>query len=867
MAKGFLNRWRASRVFPALAALILLSPWLPGHGGEALTSGEKNALARGTQSPLEESYLPFDSGPNAIRTLGPPPGFEDAATPQTTLVDVYYGGRFLLSTLAEFTRETIHFRQPREITQLVPDLRSPEQFTTMLSQVLATHAELVCLREEQPLCGRLDPDDVGVIFDDRSFRVDLFIHRDQLKAPDPTRRNYLPPPDHRHLTLVQNLQSLYTNSSLGEERYSLFGRSRLARGHQFGFANWVSTQENDLSVDEIGYRRDFSDHQFTLGLFETETGMLRALPRQPLLGVSVGRSLNMRTDLDAAIASPIEVFLPSRSRVDILRDGRLISSAFYDVGIQLIDTGRLPPGSYLVDIAVTDASGNTRIEQQLFVKSSLLAPPGEPLWFVELGDVRARAGQEDSFPHHQDTPLLRTGYRWRPDRFQQWGLGLAGASTGKDHLGELSVNALFAGLQAGGEIFATDENGWGYSLRAASRWRDNHLSVNMQRIRADDVPGEPEDFRLLPFEQRLYNARFSRPFRGGQLGVNLSYSEQVDGTRQRRKNLQYTRHIELQSRNSLQWRVEIGDENGDLRGQLTLQWLGSRGHWRDSARLAYSDSEAGDPRDGFSGSVASRWHDRHSALGDLAVGGRLEAESNDRFTAGIDGDQRSAYGRLRAGVTATDERGPGRTGVSYTSLLGYDTSLLIGEEGGPVMGGALPAEGGVIVDLRDAPQGQFDLTVNGSAYTHASGGKRVALTLPPYAEYRLGLADRGSRLVSFDATPYQFPLYPGQVVTRSWALTTVNVLVGRVFVRTSVCDDKGANCRRDWQALGNTRIEGVEGYAITDELGYLQAEVASQTRALRAVVDGQTCTIDLSAVTAEQNVMRAPRLHCIQPEH
>ncbi len=851
-------------LFHILAIVLLLSKCLLGHSEERFGAHE-------TVHPTEyvltgESDAPVQSLRKVIRTLGPPPGFENVDAPQITLVDVYYGGRFLVSTLAEFTAETIFFRQPDEITQRIPELLAPEPFTRLLSKKFATHAQMVCVRDEQPLCGRLEPNDVGVIFDDRSFRVDLFVHRDQLKAPDPARRLYLPSPDHELLTLVQNLQSVYINSSLGDERYSLFGRSRLSRGTQFGFANWVGTQENAFSVDEIGYRRDFADHQFTVGLFETDTNMLRALPRKPLLGISVGRSLSMRTDLDAAIASPIEVFLPSRSRVDILRDGRLISSEFYDVGIQLIDTGRLPSGSYLVDIAVTDSSGNTRTQQQLFVKSSLLAPPGEPLWFLELGDVRARSEVDDSFPRHRGTPLLRSGYRWRHEQFRQLGLGLAGASTGQEYFGELSVNALLAGLQAGAEVFASDENGWGYSLRAASRWGESHLSVSLQRIQSDNKGDDSDDFRLLPAAQRFYNARFSRALWGGQLGLNFSYSGQEGGASQRRKNLQYSRNIALNSRRSLQWRVEIGEENGDLRGQLTLHWSSNRGRWRDSARLAYSDSEASEIGKGFSGGVASRWHNRDSALGDIAVGARLEADVNDRVTAGLDGDQRSAYGRFRAGVTATDERGQRVGGASYTSLLAYDTSLLVGGQGEIALGGAIPAEGGVILDLRDAPEGEFDVIVNGSRSTRARGGKRVALTLPAYDEYRVGLADRGTRLVSFDAAPHQFPLYPGQVVTRSWSLTTINVLVGRVFARLAVCEDNGANCQLDWQALSDTYIEGVEGYAITDEAGYLQAEVASQTKQLTALVEGSTCTIDLRNITVEQNVMRAPRLYCLSPE-
>lgn len=778
------------------------------------------------------------------------------------MVDVYYGGRFLLSTLAEYTPEHIRFRRPRELVERIPTLSQPEDAVALLRRDLETHSDRVCVRSEQPLCGRLDPADIGVIFDERRFRVDVFIHHELLVRPDPGERRYLPPPDHDNLTLVQNLRSLYTNNSGGEERYSLFGRSRVGKGNQFGFANWVSTQEQSISVDELGYRNDFQDHQLTVGLFETSTGMLRALPRQPLVGASFGRSLQLRADLEAAIASPIELFLPSRSRVDIFRDGRLVSSAFYEVGNQLIDTSRLPAGSYSVDIVITDSSGEERVEQQLFVKSSLLAPPGESLWFVDLGRVRNRAGQ-DSFPADFGSNLLRAGYRWRQN--SRLGFGVAGASTGDDHLGEFSANLLFDGLQAGGEVFASDEGGWGYSLRAASRWRDYNLSVNMQRVRADDPLREPftaaPEFRLLPVEQRLYSAQLTRPLLGGQLGLNVTERQQVDGSQRRRSNLEYSRGQRLGYGQSLQWRFEVGEEEGDWRGQLTLQWRNTRGNWRDNTRLAYSESQLQDARDGVSAGIGTRWRDSNRFAGDLSLGARLDTEPGGRRSAAFDGDHRSAYGRANAAMTVVDNREQSG-GPQVFSLLGYDTSLVVGEERRPLVGGPSPAESGVVLDLRDAPGANFDVMVNGGRHTSARGGSRVAITLPSYTDYRLRLANRGASLVSFDPAPYQFALYPGQVVTRSWELTTVNVLVGRIYMPQRVCDADG-DCETRLQALEGVPIEGADGYAVTDVGGFLQAEVDSRVTELRARVNGRPCSIDLSGIEAVDSIMRAPRLLCV----
>jgi Mat/Ecp fimbriae outer membrane usher protein len=797
---------------------------------------------------------------NGIRTTGAPPGFERWYEPQTTLVDLYYAGRFVLSTLAEYTLETVTFHSPEEIVARIPQLRDAENLVEKLSRPLPANTDRVCVRPDQPLCGRLSPEDVGIIFDETRFRVDLFLHRDMLLRPERGEAVYLPPPDHQRVTLVQNLSVLHAASSRADDRYSVFGRTRLGRGSQHGFANWVSTDQRDISFDELGYRNDFQDHQLTVGLFEPRTDALRAMPRQPLLGIAFARSLKTRMDVDALIATPIELFLPTRSRVDIFRDGRLISSEFYEAGNQLIETARLPTGSYNVQLVITDAAGEVRVEEQLFIKSPLLAPPGEPQWFVEAGRVRSRA-RLDTFPRDLDTDLLRAGYRWRQ---APWlGLGLAGASTGSQQLGEFSGSLLFDRLEAGGEVYASDEGGWGYGLRAVGRWAGFTVGANAQRTRADDHARNLDDplaFHLLPRDQRFVSAQLSRRLGQGHLTLRATESQLADGSRRRSSSLQFNHVRPLGWRGSLQTRVEAGEVEGDLRGQLTLQWRNRRGRWQDTLRLAAIESELPGEASGVAAGIGTRWRDGDLLASDLDIGARLDMEPGGRRSAILDGDHRSHRGRGRAAVSAVDNRRDAQR-TAYFSTVGYETSLVVGEQWRPVVGGPLPGEAAAILDLRDAPEGRFDVLVDGRRQLSTLGGRRVALALPPYQEYRVSLLDRGERLVNLDAEPRQFPLYPGNVVTRDWALTPLNILVGRVFHTAVVCPE-GEPCREERRPLAGARLQGVQGQAVSDEEGFVQAEVSARVQRLTSRVDDESCTIDLSGYQAKNGVIRAPQLLC-----
>jgi len=777
------------------------------------------------------------------RSKGIPPGFEEWFAPQKTAVDLYYGGRFLMTTLVEYTLDQMTFLNPPEVAARVPGLRSAAEFSILLATPLPTHSDQVCIRPNQPLCGRLEPVDVGVIFDETRFRADLFVHPSLLLEAQRLSEQYLPEPVHQHPTLVQNLGALYAGSSDGMNRFSLFGRTRLGHGRGHGFANWVSTDENALSVDELGYRHDFKDIQVGAGLFEPAVDALRAVPRQAIMGVSVARSLLTRTDLDSVIASPIELFIPVRGRVDIFRDGRLISTGFYEAGNQSIDTSRLPGGAYNIEIVITDVSGATRTVRQLFIKSSLMAPPGEPLWFVDAGRVMQRAPLEN-FPNEYGATQLRAGYRWRQ---RQWlGFGTAAALTDNESLVELSAGLLFDWLEGGAELYASSAGGSGFGLRGLTHWKELVASVNFQQTQADDLPQTPGQYRLLPAEQSLSALQLTHPLWQGLLTASISERlDPPDGNSIQRSSIGYTRTFPLSGYHSLQVQAEIGNEDGNALAMLTVQWRNIRGKWSDSAQLQLSQHDAADNADGVTAGVATTWRDGDRFVDDVEM--RLRAEAGDRNQSlTLEGLHRSQYGRGSASLTTASINGLDQTLTS----LGYDTSLVMGENRRVVIGGGPSLnEAGVLLDLRSAPDTHFEVNVDGQPQFIARGGKMAALTLSPYHQYRVRLKDSGLALTQFDDHPREATLYPGHVVNLDWKIQSVLVLIGRVV-------------RDDGQPLANARIEGAEGPALTDSEGYIQTEVSSTVRELVARQGNSECRIALPLSLPGQNVIRANELHC-----
>ncbi|MGB5346361.1 MAG: hypothetical protein WBN23_09375, partial [Woeseia sp.] len=124
----------------------------------------------------------------------PPPGFEDLAGPQTTELDVYYGGQLQLTTMARYELDTIEFLNPAEVAAAIPQITDRMMVTEALTGPLLANADRICRYSGQNECGVLEPPIAGVIFDERRFRLDLFVAPFLLEAQTVHASKFLPAP-------------------------------------------------------------------------------------------------------------------------------------------------------------------------------------------------------------------------------------------------------------------------------------------------------------------------------------------------------------------------------------------------------------------------------------------------------------------------------------------------------------------------------------------------------------------------------------------------------------------------------------------------------------------------------------------------
>ena len=210
---------------------------------------------------------------------------------------------------------------------------------------------------------------------------------------------YLPPP-RDEFSAVAGVTGSHSGSSRRSDRYDFRADALFAYGTRHLRVEGGVLTGGRGRLDQLSAVINWPDYEAVGGLFRTRP--LRAIGDREVAGVRFGVSHKTltRLSLERLFASPIQIFLPRRSQVELRRtDGRLLSTGIYDAGTREIDTSPLPEGAYDVQVLIVDRVSGNRVETRLFAKSAQLPPRGKPLYFAEAGALRAdrRLGDELDF--------------------------------------------------------------------------------------------------------------------------------------------------------------------------------------------------------------------------------------------------------------------------------------------------------------------------------------------------------------------------------------------------------------------------------------------------------------------------------------
>ncbi len=783
-----------------------------------------------------------------------PEGFEALLEKQTTVLDVYFGGEFLLAVLADYNVNEVELRDPEALIRAIPELLDPSVVRPLLQGPLAANSALRCYSRGQADCGALTPEVAGIIFDEDRFRVDLFINPDLLALETTPIPRFLPESD-TDWSFLQNLSTAFSGDE-GDvfDNFALNAASLVSSGEARFLMTTSYANATDWTADNIVLRRDFRGREYQAGYFQTENdAALRFISEASLRGLRVASTLDTRTDLERSSGQELTIFLSSKSRISIFKEGRLISSATYEPGNQVLDTSRLPGGAYPITLRIEESSGRVREEERFYVKSSRFPPADQLLWGVELGEEVQRS-TEDFIPNALsnfygrfalsgrigDTLALRSGLAIRDDE--------SVVELGLDHLGPLfDIQASAA---------TSSESGYGLSATGRSRFGPLTISANYRETWADDDidvdnPFDLNDDDIVWFrdDSEQISANLTWFLGGGTLGLSAQRIRSSNQDEIEEFSAVYSYPLLRSNLHDLYLDVELSEANDLNQVLVSLQYRWDRGGFNNSVSALYEQQEQfdGGNDDDIEYTLASTWRDRERDSGEFNVSARASHRSDyDRALAEV--NWRDRYGELTSQVEHQRNSG----GKNNTTYVGNLSTSFSATASGVAFGGDEQSRSAIVVRVAGDREEEVDFAiyVNGTLRGSTGLGDSTLVALRPFETYTVELVSRGATLVEIENPVRKVTLYPGNVAALNWDVSKLHVLFGRLL------DDRG-------EPVANAVLRGASGLAMTNSRGHFQAEVRSSTRSLSAETREYRCPFTLPEYEVTGGLGKVGTLSCL----
>lgn len=803
--------------------------------GDADEPVAATAAARAKATPAEDSSEAKQSK-KKTRVTSVPPGFEGLMEPQTTQIDVYYGDSFLVSVLASFTPTDIEFLQPTLIVARIPDLLETESILAALSAALPNNSQLLCLRRNQTGCGQITAETVEVIFDDSRFRADLFIAPRLLAVRTALDDKYLPASEAGF-----SLHQLFNASLNGVESninsYNVGSATTLSYKESRLFMQSNYTDSDTFTIDTLALQREFRGREYQLGIFRSNPGNMIFISQKDFAGLRLSSSLDTRNDLDQSTGNDLQVFLSSRSRVDLLKDDRLISSRVYETGNQIIDTTELPGGAYDIVLRIRDSQGRVTEETRFYIKSSRLPPLDQTLYFFEAGE-RVIKEDDRTLPQSDGEIFVRGGVNLRIT--SSFGGEFGVALEEKDSILEAGFFQLGRSYELHTNVSASSQGDFGAAFTGRIRLGAWTLDSSFKKTWADE-----NQFQTLIGEPQIQGSlNLSAPLSRGTLSISSRYNKRADDESDRNLGIRFDfRPVKL-SRALFHANLQLTENNDNLLLLLSFQYRFDSGRWHtDFNPQLLLEQESGQNREfDTTTNLTSSWRGGDRYLSDVNFSvSAINERSDSSLETSL--DIASSKGHLNVNsVYTTDSKT-----LSYAANI--STSVLMNKSSF-VFGGKSPARSAIVVNIEgDIDDAYFDVLINQSARDKARIGAQTVIGLTPYVTYDVYLRARGSALINFNDQVQTTTLYPGNVVTMNWQSKQVVVVFGQI-------SDHNGN------PVANGLIKGASGLATTDEFGLFQAELSTTVRKLTVQTRKFSCDVNIPDYEVQQNIVFLGELTC-----
>jgi hypothetical protein len=748
-------------------------------------------------------------------TMAAPPGFEDLAAERQLLLDVWFGGRKLGEARVRVAPGLLTFEDPAAVAALVPEVARPLELRQALEGPLETNVSRLCGASREKGCGSIEPLAAGVILDEERFRVDLFVNPALLETPDQASDAYLDRPG-AEPSLISLFGATLSGSNRGDQSWHVQNRTIAAVGSLRVRSDMSLSSGTGVTIDNLAAEKDLKDWRYIAGIFWAPGTEL--VGRRRIAGIGATTQLDTLQDRDALSATPLVLALQHQARVELLVDGRLVSSRIYPAGNRLVDTEALPGGSYEVLLRIQEDGLPVRTERRFFSRGTLMAPLGRPQ-FAAFAGILPSAGPGLSLDHGDAFYQLSASYRVAP----RIGLDASVLGTGRKAILDGGVVWQSGLAQVRLSALLSSSLDYGASIRASSSGKGPlAFSFDLRTIKSRD--GRP----LMPVASS--RGTFSEDPEAG-FGDRGSYTQAIGvasyrlGDANFRLTGLYRRGGTEDSTYSIgasvdmpvirtgRWDIvvqaDVRKSEHELASFLGVRFLLNRGELAlsGSAGTIHQSGRPGDD-ERLVGEAQLAWARTLANEGQLSTDAAIGRDSDGSYA------RASAYARtplVNARADLLHQFGDLAT-TQYAATL---ESGFVMSGHGVGMSGREMNDSAVEVSADGIEPGQrFELLVDEVARGTVGADRTTRVFLQPYRSYHIRLRPLGAQAASFDTAARQVTLYPGSVAALHWDVTPLFVLFGQAV------DGLG-------RPVANAEIKGAFGIGRSDGEGYFQIETRS----------------------------------------
>ena len=779
-----------------------------------------------------------------------PEGFEALVSERDVMLDAYFGGRKIGEVRATLTPGLVEFTDPLALSRLIPDLSNAQEVASLLAGPLPANVSLSCGGFRREGCGILETESVGVIVDEDRFRVDIFVGSTLLSKPDPAAEIFLPPPDEEP-TLVSLFGATLSGSTRTDEQWHFQNRTVASLGATRIRSDSSLATGSGLTFDNLTIERDRGDWRYTGGIFWAPGTDL--VGRRKMVGLGAATQLDTRQNKEALQGTPLSIFLQQPAKVELLVDGRIVSSRIYPAGNQLVDTASLPNGSYDVVLVIQEDGRPSVRERRFFTKGSAMAPIGRPLFSVFAGflsnSARGLTLESDTY-FYEATAAIRVAPQ----------LGLDAAVLGTQHKAIVEGGVTYHSRHAQVRVAALTSTSLDYGalLRVATTGKGPvSFSLDLRKIvTRDQKPFLPltttsgtfsEDPKSGFSDRGSYTQILSiLGYRLGEANLRLMGTYRKNASDKANYNIGAS--AEWPVLRTARWDIILQADarrsDRDFASFVGARILLNRGNLSISSSAGFrhqSDKDGGENR--VVGEVQAGWYrqlsDQMQLSGDAAIGRDADG-SYARASAGAASGLISAradflhqFGDLQTSQYAANISGGialSRAGISLAGRQMNDTAIMVSVGGSNIAG-------------------SFDVLIDNVVRGKVSGGGQLVLFLEPYRTYDVRLRPNGTQIASLDMASKSVTLYPGNVSRLAWEVTPLYILFGRAV------DSAG-------KPLADADIDAAHGISRTDAQGYFQIETRNGDRLRLSQASALNCIIDVGAAQPTDGLVSGGDLVC-----